>query len=361
MIPANVNPARRPAPAEPTAKTSGVGPSESSRGSGAVWPPDAWRRELAAAVTDVRELLAVVGVPEERVGAAPVADFPLKVPRPYVARMRFGDADDPLLRQVLPTAAENLPAPMYESDPLREAHASVGVGVLRKYAGRALVIAAGACAVHCRYCFRRHFPYAEHRQGSRFPALAAVRSDRTISEVILSGGDPLLLTDAHLARLAAAVAAIDHVSTLRIHTRLPVVIPQRVTAALVETLAQTRPRVVIVLHFNHPREVDADCAAALAALAEFTLLNQSVLLRGVNDDAATLAALSERLFAAGVLPYYLHMPDAVAGTAHFDVPQQRALAIHQDLAARLPGYLVPRLVRETAGAPAKRIVAAAVP
>lgn len=362
MIPANVNPTRCHAPAEPTPATcSGVGPQKCSPRASGVWPPDAWRRELAAALTDVRELLAIVGVPEERVAALPVADFPLKVPHPYVTRMRFGDADDPLLRQVLPTAAENQPARLYEPDPLREAQASVGVGLLRKYAGRALVIAAGACAVHCRYCFRRHFPYAEHRQGSSFPALDAVRGDPTVSEVILSGGDPLLLTDDHLARLAAAVAAIEHVSTLRIHTRLPVVIPQRVTAALVETLARTRPRVVIVLHFNHPRELDADCAAALDALAGFTLLNQSVLLRGVNDDAAALAALSERLFAAGVLPYYLHMPDAVAGTAHFDVPRERALAIHRDLAARLPGYLVPRLVRETAGAPAKQLVAATVP
>lgn len=360
MIPANVTPTRRRAPAKPIA-ASRDGPRESCRGQDGIWPPDAWRRELAAAITDVRELLAVVGVPEDRVAALPAADFPLKVPRPYVARMRFGAADDPLLRQVLPTAEENRPARMYEPDPLREAQARVEAGLLRKYAGRALVIAAGACAVHCRYCFRRHFPYAEHRQGSSFPALDAVREDATVSEVILSGGDPLLLTDGHFARLAAAVAAIDHVSTLRIHTRLPVVLPQRVTAALVETLTRTRPRVVIVLHFNHPHEVDADCADALGALGGFTLLNQSVLLRGVNDDAAALAALSERLFAAGVLPYYLHMPDAVAGTAHFDVPRQRALAIHQDLAARLPGYLVPRLVREVAGAPAKQLVAAPVP
>lgn len=359
MIPANVSPTRRAARAEPIlAKSSAAEPSKSPQAASGIWPPDAWGRELAAAVTDVRELLAAVGVSESHVAALPAADFPLKVPRPYIARMRFGDAADPLLRQVLPTARENQPAPMYEPDPLREAQASVGVGVLRKYAGRALVIAAGSCAVHCRYCFRRHFPYAEHRQGSSFPALAAVREDTSITEVILSGGDPLLLTDGHFARLAAAVAAIDHVATLRIHTRLPVVIPQRVTAALLRTLAQTRPRVVIVLHFNHAREVDADCAAALAALSGFTLLNQSVLLRGVNDDAASLAALSERLFAAGVLPYYLHMPDAVAGTAHFDVAEERALAIHRDLAARLPGYLVPRLVREVAGAAAKQNVAA---
>lgn len=359
MIPANVIPTRQPWPAERARPRSPAAECVDAAGpANGVWPPGAWQRELRAAVTNVAELLALVGVREEDVDSAPAGDFPLKVPRPYVARMRFADATDPLLRQVLPTARERQTTPSYAADPLHEAQASVGVGLLRKYAGRALVVAAGACAVHCRYCFRRHFPYAEHRQDSSFPALAAVRKNPDISEVILSGGDPLLLTDGHFARLAGAVAAIDHVTTLRIHTRLPVVIPQRVTTALVETLAHTRPRVVIVLHFNHAREVDADCAAALGALAGFTLLNQSVLLRGVNDDATTLAALSERLFAAGVLPYYLHMPDAVAGTAHFDVSKERALAIHRDLAARLPGYLVPRLVREIAGAPAKQSVEA---
>lgn len=351
MITATAPPTRRLRLAEPP-------PAPSAPIASGVWPPGAWRRELAAAVTDVSELLALVGVSAAAVGARPAADFPLKVPRTYIARMRFGDADDPLLRQVLPTASESQPTPTHEADPLREAAAGIGVGVLRKYAGRALVIAAGACAVHCRYCFRRHFPYHEHRQDSRFPALAAVRADATISEVILSGGDPWLLTDGHFAALVEAVAAIEHVKTLRIHTRLPVVIPQRVTAALVDALANTRPRVVIVLHFNHPSEVDGDCVRALDALAGFTLLNQSVLLRGVNDDAAVLAELSDRLFAAGTLPYYLHMPDAVAGTAHFDVPTERALAIHRDMAAHLPGYLVPRLVREVPGAAAKQHVVA---
>ena len=359
MILAKAPPTRRTGHAEPPwEQSTATARRQSARTASGVWPPGAWRRELAAAVTDARELLALVGVGESAVAARQVADFSLKVPRPYIARMRFGEADDPLLRQVLPTAQEDQPAPTHQADPLCEAQAGIGVGVLRKYAGRALVIASGACAVHCRYCFRRHFPYHEHRQDSSFPGLAVVRADTSISEVILSGGDPWLLTDAHFAALVAAVAAIDHVATLRIHTRLPVVIPQRVTAALVDTLANTRPRVVIVLHFNHPREVDADCVRALEALAGFTLLNQSVLLRGVNDDAAVLAELSERLFAAGVLPYYLHMPDAVAGTAHFDVCTERALAIHHDLAARLPGYLVPRLVRETPGAAAKQHVVA---
>ena len=309
---------------------------------------------LAEAVTDLKELLALVGVSPTAADAAASADFPLRVPRPYIARMRFGDADDPLLRQVLPTRAEHAQTPGYVTDPLGERQAARGAGLLRKYPGRALVVAAGACAVHCRYCFRRHFPYADHRLEPGLPALAAIERDASIREVILSGGDPLLLTDSRLRRLVDAIGAIEHVNILRVHTRLPVVIPQRVTPALLDTLRAARPRVTIVLHFNHPREVDDDCARALAALSPFTLLNQSVLLRGVNDDAATLAALSERLFEVGVLPYYLHMPDAVAGTAHFDVADARACAIHAELTNRLPGYLVPRLVREVPGARATR-------
>lgn len=320
-----------------------------------------WRRELLEAVTDVDQLLRLVDVDPSDIRTAagePVAlrDFPLRVPRPYVARMRRGDANDPLLRQVLPTTRETEPANGYGYDPLNEADAVIASGVLRKYDGRALVIATGSCAVHCRYCFRRHFPYADHRQDGSFQSIAALRGDSTIREVILSGGDPLMLTDAHLARLLAELGSIDHLARIRIHTRVPVVIPQRVTPTLTATLANLRQRVVIVLHFNHPNEIEGQCVASLAGLHRFTLLNQSVLLRGVNDDANTLVELSERLFGAGVLPYYLHMPDAVAGTAHFDVSQRRAVALHRQLLARLPGYLVPRLVREVPGSVAKELV-----
>ena len=352
MIPATAASTRRPPAVVRVGASARVPDCAPANDLRPLWPPHAWRRELAAAVTDVGELLALVGVAE---GAATAAtDFPLRVPRPYIARMRHGDAADPLLRQVLPTAREARAVPGYSADPLGERNAAASPGILRKYAGRALVIASGACAVHCRYCFRRHFPYASHRPGAGAPELAAVRADPSVREVILSGGDPLLLTDGHFARLVAAVAAIDHVRTLRIHTRLPVVIPQRVTAALVDTLARTRLRVVVVLHFNHGNEVDDHCARAIAALGRFVLLNQSVLLRGVNDDADVLAMLSERLFDIGVMPYYLHMPDAVAGTAHFDVPETEAVAIHRRLIAVLPGYLVPRLVREIPGAEGKQ-------
>ena len=321
----------------------------------APWPAEAWQRELERSIRSTAELLRILGVPAEQEFTAS-GDFPVRVPRPYIARMRRGDPDDPLLRQVVANRREAESVPGFHDDALAEAQAIVDTGLMQKYAGRALLIASGTCAVNCRYCFRRHFPYAEHRQASRFPALDAVRQDRSITELILSGGDPLMLNDSHFARLVAQIGAIEHVTRLRIHTRTPVVIPQRVTAALIETLRQARQRVVIVFHFNHPREIDDDCRRAASALAGFTLLNQSVLLAGVNDDADTLAELSEGLFDAGVLPYYLHMPDRVAGTAHFHVADDRALAIQHALAAKLPGYLVPRLVRERPAATAKELL-----
>lgn len=317
------------------------------------WPAAAWQDQLRQAVADVGVLLRELDISPADVNAAASA-FPVKVPRPYLTRMRRGDAKDPLLRQVLPTAAELSDVAGYTRDPLLEASATVAPGLLQKYAGRALLIATGACAVHCRYCFRRHFPYSHHRQLA--DALNRVAQEPDTRELILSGGDPLLLADGGLARLLARIGEMAHVTRLRLHTRLPVVIPQRVTAALIDALANVPQRVVVVLHFNHPNEIDGDCRRALAALGRFVLLNQSVLLAGVNDDAEVLAKLSEELFEAGVLPYYLHLPDAVAGTAHFDVPTARAIAIHHELGAALPGYLVPRLVRETPGAVAKEQV-----
>ena len=350
--------ARADAQANEESNNGGAVPSRRRRAAGET---GTWRHDLLQSVTDAVELLRLVDVDPAILGA-PASEglqgFPLRVPHPYIARMRPGDPDDPLLRQVLPSIRETEPAPGYGTDPLHETDAVVDAGVLKKYRGRALVIANGACAVHCRYCFRRHFPYEDHRQDSSFPSVAAIRRDPTIQEVILSGGDPLMLTDPHLARLLAEVGSIGHVARIRIHTRLPVVIPRRVTQALIDMLANLRQRVVIVLHFNHPNEIDADCAAALSPLSRFTLLNQSVLLHGVNDNVAALVGLSERLFDAGVLPYYLHMPDAVAGTAHFDVPERRAVELHRQLMGRLPGYLVPRLVREVPGGAAKELVAA---
>jgi EF-P beta-lysylation protein EpmB len=328
--------------------------------------PAPWQQALADAITDPAELCSVLGLDPAVAAARDDAaesskeDFPLRVPRGYVARMRHGDPRDPLLLQVLPGAAERVQAADFVADPVGDLDSSAAPGLLRKYHGRALVIATGACAVHCRYCFRRHFPYAEQsalRHGWE-PVLAQLRADQQIHEVILSGGDPWSLSDRRLAQLTDALQALPHVRRLRVHTRYPVVLPERVDAGLLTWLTRIPLQKVVVIHANHANEIDAHVRRACAELAAAgaTLLNQSVLLAGVNDSVAALADLSESLFAARVLPYYLHLLDKVQGAAHFDVDERRALALHQALTARLPGYLVPRLVREIAGAPAKTAV-----
>lgn len=322
-----------------------------------------WQAELASAITDPAELLAAVGLGKEWLPAARAAArcFPLRVPRGFVARMRRGDPHDPLLRQVLPLAAEHEAAEGYTSDPVGERAALRAGGVLQKYHGRVLLTATGACAVHCRYCFRRHFPYgAANASADDFTqALAHIAGDATIREVILSGGDPLTLSDRRLQAFSDALARIAHVERLRIHTRLPIVLPARVDAGLLGWLASLRHPVVMVVHVNHANEIDAAVARALGELRAqgVTLLNQSVLLRGVNDSVAALADLSEALFACGVLPYYLHLLDRVQGAAHFEVDEAQAGALMAQLRERLPGYLVPRLVREQPGLPAKRLCA----
>lgn len=319
-----------------------------------------WQEAWRDAVRDPRELLAMLGLETlgARISDAAAEQFPLRVPRGFVARMVPGDADDPLLRQVLPLDDEMRPVPGFGLDAVGDAAARTATGVLQKYRGRALLVATGSCAVHCRYCFRRHFPYAEEtaaRDGWR-EALEAIRADAGVEEVLLSGGDPLSLATPKLAELTAALAGVSHVRRLRIHSRLPVVLPERVDDGLVRWLAGLPWPVAFVIHANHANEFDAEVDAALGRLrdAGAQLLNQAVLLRGVNDSVEALAALGERSFAAGVLPYYLHQLDRVAGVAHFEVPDEQALALHAQLRARLSGYLVPRLVREVPGDTGKR-------
>ncbi len=325
-----------------------------------------WQRELALAITDPAELIDTLHLDPGLLPAAHRAAraFGLRVPRGFAARMRVGDPRDPLLRQVLPLEAETRRVPGFDTDPLGEGASLVSAGVLSKYHGRALVIATGACAVHCRYCFRRHFPYQQARAATAHwsGALAELARDPELTEVILSGGDPLALADHKLAEFAAGIERLGHVRRLRIHTRLPVVLPGRVDEGLSEWLGALRLQKVVVLHANHANEIDSAVASACAALARcgVTLLNQSVVLRGVNDSARALVDLSEALFGAGVLPYYLHLLDPVAGAAHFDVPQIEAAELVRQAAGRLPGYLVPRLVREVPGAPAKMAVTPAV-
>lgn len=327
----------------------------------------AWRRALAEAVRDPEELLALLRLDPALLPAVRRAAelFPLRVPRGYVARMRPGDPDDPLLLQVLPLGRELDEAAGFRADPVGDRAAAVAPGLLQKYRGRALLLVTAACAVHCRYCFRRELPYDELGAGPAGwdEALRRVATDPEIEEVILSGGDPLAVSDERLAELAAAIAAIPHVRRLRIHSRNPVVLPERVDDRLLAWLAGGRLRPVLVVHANHAREIDAAVGAAFARLREagVTLLNQSVLLAGVNDSGAALAELSEALFEAGALPYYLHLLDRVRGAAHFEVSEARARRLLGRAAARLPGYLVPRLVREEPGAAAKVSVAPLIP
>jgi EF-P beta-lysylation protein EpmB len=323
--------------------------------------PPPWQLALRDAVSDPAELLRLLDLPPDAGLAAAAADFPLRVPRGFVARMRKADRHDPLLRQVLPLPQERDEVPGFGDDAVGDLATRRAGGILHKYHGRALLVATGACAVHCRYCFRRHFPYGEvnaSRHGWR-EAIATLAADTRIEEVILSGGDPLSLSDRRLAELARALDEIPQLRRLRVHTRLPVVLPERVDDALLGWLASGRLQRIVVLHVNHPREIDAAVAGAFRRLADsgITLLNQSVLLRGINDDARILAELSERLFECRVMPYYLHQLDRVRGTAHFEVAQDHAVGIMRALAARLPGYLVPRLVREQAGEPSKLPVA----
>ena len=315
-----------------------------------------WQRELADAIREPAELWGLLGLAAADLPAA-ASGFPLLVPRSFVARMRPGDPRDPLLLQVLPVAAEDAQVAGWSADPLLEADALAGPGLVRKYRGRGLLLVTGGCAVNCRYCFRREFPYAASGATRRGVAAAvdAIAADDTISEVILSGGDPLLLDDGSLAELIARLERIPHVRRLRIHTRLPVVLPSRITSGLVSLLADSRLTRVVVIHANHPAELDDTVAAAVRMLAASpaTILNQAVLLAGVNDSATILAALSERLVEMGVVPYYLHVLDRVRGAAHFDVPEARAIDLHRRLRDSLPGYAVPRLVREVPGEPAK--------
>ena len=322
-----------------------------------------WQKSLSRAIGRPGELLDELGL------EAPTGDsereairfaheqFATRVPIEFAGRMVPGDIDDPLLKQVLPVAAEILETNGYSADPVGDISSHTGAGVLQKYHGRALLIASGACAVHCRYCFRRHFPYSDHHAATEHwqAAIDLIEKDSSISEVILSGGDPLSLADHKLEELVALLESIPHLRRLRIHTRYPVVLPSRVNDSLLAWLNRTRFPVAVVIHCNHAREIDEAVGVAIAKLASTgaQILNQSVLLKGINDNVDALCDLSETLFDIGVLPYYLHMLDPVSGAAHFAVGDAAAKSLIRCLRIRLPGYLVPSLVREKAGAASK--------
>jgi EF-P beta-lysylation protein EpmB len=297
----------------------------------------------------------------ERAAVAAAREFPVFAPLEYLARMRPGDPHDPLLRQILPLADELDDVPGFGDDPVGDEMATFAAGMLSKYRSRVLLVTTGACAVHCRYCFRRHFAYehAPKAPAAWEPGLARIAATAEVDEVILSGGDPLTLVDTRLAELVARIQQIEHVRRLRIHTRLPIMIPSRVDERLLAWLADTRLTTILVIHANHAAELDDAVAHGLAALSDVgvTLLNQSVLLDGVNDDVETLVELSRRLVDLGVLPYYLHQLDRVRGAAHFEVPVDRGRALVEAMRSCLPGYAVPRYVQEIPGAPSKTVLA----
>jgi L-lysine 2,3-aminomutase len=323
-------------------------------------PAAVWQQLWRQAERDPRRLLARLGLDEAaaRLSEEAAAQFITRVPQGFINRMRRGDLNDPLLRQVLPVTDELAVVPGFSLDAVGDGAARKATGVIQKYQGRALLVTTGSCAVHCRYCFRRHFDYAGENaaRGNWAEAVASIANDPSIDEVILSGGDPLSLLTSKLAELTDLLAQIPHIRRLRIHTRLPVVLPERVDAELLDWLRSLPWPVALVIHANHANEFDASVFQAMAALrgTGISLLNEAVLLAGVNDSVDALCALSETSFAAGVLPYYLFQLDRVQGTAHFEVSDERALELMAGVRARLSGYLVPRLAREIAGETSKR-------
>jgi EF-P beta-lysylation protein EpmB len=320
-----------------------------------------WQQAMRQAVRSGRELCRLLNLPAELACPQAEADFPVFVPPAYLARIRPGDLHDPLLLQILPQATETESTKGFTDDPLAEMTAQSAPGMLHKYAGRVLLVTTGTCAIHCRYCFRRHFPYQQLPSLADWqPALDQISADNTVEEVILSGGDPLTLADGSLRRLVEELAAIQHVRRLRIHTRLPVMIPERVTDELLATLRGTRLVPIVVLHANCAQELDEAVAQAVARLVDagVPMLNQAVLLKGVNDTTDALVELSRRLLDLRVLPYYLHQLDRVRGAAHFEVPKGVGLQLIETLRQQMPGYAVPRYVEELAGETSKREIIA---
>lgn len=319
-----------------------------------------WQQALAEAVRDPAELLKQLNLPAELLPSsdAMTEQFPLRVPHSFIARMRKGDPDDPLLRQVLPLDAELDDAPGFSLDPVGDHNAIINRGLLQKYQGRVLIMTTAACAIHCRYCFRRHFPYNKQtsRQSLWQKTCDAISKESSINEVILSGGDPLSLADEQLSQLIKKLEQLPQLKRLRIHSRYPIVLPQRINDTLLNLLSQTRLNTVMVIHSNHGNEFNDEVSKALTQLksAGVTLLNQTVLLRGINNDVETLCQLSEKLFENGVLPYYLHLLDKVQGAAHFDVSKTKARQLVTEIRKLLPGYLVPQLVEEIAQTPYKQ-------
>ncbi len=321
-----------------------------------------WQQQLAEAFNNIEDLCRYLHLsPDDLpVSVAATENFPLRVPLSFAACIEKGNPHDPLLRQVLPINEELNAYPGFSHDPVGDLASATQAGILHKYHGRVLLISTGSCAINCRYCFRRNFPYADLQLSKQKEdaAIQSIQDDATISEVILSGGDPLLLSDARLTRLIQQLGNIKHLQRIRIHTRLPIVLPARITDELINTLSLSPKQIVMVVHCNHANEIGERVIAACNLLKNsgITLFNQAVLLKGVNDNAEVLCKLSEQLFSHGIIPYYLHLLDKATGTGHFEVSEQEALALIRQVQTALPGYLVPKLVKEQAGAASKQSI-----
>lgn len=321
-----------------------------------------WQQEYKASITNIAQLCQVLklNIDQLPISENAHAKFQLRVPHSYVARMQKSNPQDPLLLQVLPTSDEDKNELGFLKDPVGDLQSIKTPGLLQKYKGRALLLTTSRCAIHCRYCFRRHFPYSSQnpRHDKWSQALEELRQDETISEIILSGGDPLVLNDSEISALTKQLEEIEHIKRLRIHTRLPVVIPNRINNELLSWIEKSRLQVIMVLHINHAQEINAELHQKLIKLnrIDCTLLNQSVLLKNINDDPSSLINLSEALFNAGILPYYLHLLDKVDGAAHFDVTEEAAGILMKEISHQLPGYLLPKLVKEVSGEQAKQLV-----
>lgn len=320
-----------------------------------------WQAVLASAIREPAELLQFLELPSSLLKGAMAANnsFPQRVPLGFCQRIEKGNPNDPLLRQILPLDAELVEDQQFTVDPVGDLSAMQTLGLLHKYHGRVLIVTTAACAVHCRYCFRRHFPYQENRSEQNWQeAIDYIRRNKDIHEVILSGGDPLSLTETKLKNLTDQLLTISHIKTLRLHTRQPIVLPERINTAFLSWINSLPWKIVVVVHCNHANEIDPFVSAALQKLHHhgITLLNQSVLLAGVNDSDEILVNLSQKLFENNVMPYYLHQLDKVKGATHFYVNKAKTRQIMEDVRLQLPGYLVPRLVEEKAGEKSKILI-----
>ena len=323
---------------------------------------ECWQQLFSNSLLTPEQLISRLELPKNLLPEIQQAHklFQLRVPEPYLQRIKKGELNDPLLKQILPLGLEARQTPGYIEDPLEERNSNPIAGLVHKYKSRVLLITSGACAINCRYCFRRHFDYQDNAlsQERIDQVVNYLHQDKNINEVILSGGDPLATSDQRLNLLLEKIASVPHIKRLRIHTRLPVVIPQRITDKLLESLSQSRLKIVWVLHINHAQEIDLDLQQACQRIkqAGMLLLNQSVLLKGINDSIESLVDLSEALFNTDIQPYYLHVFDPVAGAAHFNIPDKEAILLWKKLQAELPGFLLPKLVREIPGESSKSLL-----